>query len=203
MRASKGDISMQSVRFTLAILALLVLAACYPPVTRNPIGTTVGLKPDPAILGTWKSQPDPDNHRAGYYHFLSQQDGAITVVLVPDKGDASDVLLARLTTARLGKVGFMNVRLMDTPKTEAKDQPPGTVPILYRIDAKGILSLYMLDEDLTKAAIKAHKLAGDAGKEGTDDATITADGPALDKFFQSPAGLALFTKPFGVLHRID
>ena len=194
---------MQTIRASLAMLALLVLSACYVPVTLHPLGSTTGLKTDPAILGSWKGKGDDDEHKTGFYHFLTQSDGTVIALLVPGKGKATDVLIAKMTMTRLGKNGFLNVRLMDNMKTETKDQPAGTVPVLYRIDAKGTLSLYMLDETLTKDAIKAHKIAGTDGQTTTGDAAITADGPALDKFFASPAGVALFAKPFAVLHRDD
>jgi hypothetical protein len=204
MGASTGDISMRSIRSSLAILAVLALAACYPPTTDHPIGTTTGLKPDPLLEGTWKAtEPDPKEHKVAYYHFLPDKDGTITAILVPDKGAPSDLLMVRLTTAHLGKSGFMNVRLLDGIKTEAKDQPSGTLPILYLFDGPNTLRFTMLDEDRVKDAIKAHKVAGGPSPYDKNDIVITADGPALDKFFQSAAGLALFTKTFAVLHRLN
>ena len=42
-------------------------------------------------------------------------------------------------------------------------------------------------------AIKAGTIGGTVGKDGAGDAVVTSDGPALDKYFLSKTGLALFT----------
>jgi hypothetical protein len=194
---------MKPVRILLAIVALLALGGCFPSMTSHPIGTTVGLKVDPALLGTWKSDPDPDNKRISYYHFLTGPKDTITAMIVPDRGEASDIIMMTLTTAHLGKSAFMNVRVLNGFNPDVKDQPPGSIPVLYSFGAKGTLTFTLLDEDKVKDAIKTHKIAGDAGEKDSDDATITADGPALDKFFLSPVGLALFQTRFVVLHKID
>ncbi len=51
--------------------------------------------------------------------------------------------------------------------------------------------------------MKSGKIKGTIGKGQFGDVTITADGPALDTFFQSPAGLALYKKPFGLMKQIN
>ncbi len=96
----------------------------------------------------------------------------------------------------------MNVRLVSTGD-KPEGPHPGTIPMLYQIDAKGTLTIAMLKESLVKDAIRAGKIAGDAGKQSMDDAVITADGPALDRFLTSRSGLMLFDKPFLVAHRVD
>lgn len=195
---------MKAIRIALAALAVIALAACYPPVTSHPIGTTAGLKSDPALIGLWRADPEPGRQDFYYYHILNTKDGAMFAVLVPSGGDGknTDVMMFKFTTARFGDVGFLNVRTMMDPEHEAPDQPKGTVPLLYRFGAKGKLQIFLLDEDATKDAIRAHRIAGTAGKADTDDAVITADGAALDTFFRSRAGLALFKKTFTTMTRI-
>lgn len=193
---------MPYLRLLFMAAAMLALAACYPPTTSHPIGTTIGFKSDPSILGVWKAQPDPDNHKSYYYHLLNAKDGAMFAVLVPDQGEASDVIMLRLKAARFGKFGILNVRVMMDPEHDTPDQPPGTLPILYRLEANGTLKIFGLDEDATKVAIAAHKIAGTVANGGSGDVVITADGATLDKFFRSPAGLALFKKPFAILTRV-
>ena len=194
---------MKTIRLALLALAALALAACGPPTTKHPVGTTIGLKNDPLLLGSWKAAPQSGGkeNEFFYFHFLPAKDG-ILAVLVPNGGKASDLLLVKLTTVRLGAVGILNARLVPGPDTDASEQPPGTIPILYRLDARGRLLLFTLDEDATKDAIRAHKIAGTTETSGSDDAVITADAPALDKFFRSPAGLALFKNQFETLTRM-
>lgn len=194
---------MKTIRLALLALATLALAACYPPTTKLPVGTTVGLKNDPLLLGTWKAAPQAGakENEFFYFHFLAAKDG-ILAVLVPNGGPASDLLLVKLTTARFGAAGIMNTRMVPGPYAESSEQPPGTLPVLYRLDAQGRLLLFTLDEDATKNAIRAHKIAGTGVTSGTDDAVITANAPALDKFFRSRAGLALFTNQIATLTKM-
>ena len=197
---------MKSIRLAFLALAALALAACYPPTTKHPVGSTIGLKNDPLILGSWKAAPQTGakENEFFYFHFLAGKDG-ILAVLVPNGGAASDLVLVKLTTVRVGAVGILNARLVPGPDADtsnSSDDPAGTIPVLYRLDARGRLLLFTLDEDATKNAIRAHRIAGTAGTSGTGDAVITADAPALDKFFRSPAGLALFKSQFQILTRM-
>ena len=106
---------------------------------------------------------------------------------------SSDLLLVRLTTARVGAVGIMNARLMPGPDSDASGQAPGTISVLYRQDAQGRLLLFTPNEDAVRDAIKAGTIGGTVGKDGAGDAVVTSDGPTLDKYFLSKTGLALFT----------
>ena len=195
---------MKAFRVTFAAVALLALAACYPPTTIRPIGTTVGFKSDPSLIGLWRADPEPGSHDFYYYHLLNTKDDALFAVLVPSGGlgKNTDVMMFKLKSARFGDVGFLNVRAMMDPLHESPDQPKGTVPLLYRFGAKGKLQIFLADENATKDAIRAHKIAGTVGTAGSDDAVITADAAALDKFFRSRAGLALFKEPFATLTRV-
>lgn len=186
----------------LALIATLTLAACYPPVTTHPIGTTAGLKPDPALSGTWRGT-DAEG-RPGYVHFLKRGDeGRTMAVLVPAQGTGGDVIIAVFSSVRFGSFGYLNVRLAEANGADAKDQPPGTVPVLYRIDGKGTLTLAMMDEKSVKADVAAHTLKGTIEKGETGDVTITEEPAALDKFMASPAALKLFAKPFYTLRKVE
>jgi hypothetical protein len=194
----------KAIRLAFFALAALALSSCYPPITRHQVGTTIGLKNDPLLLGSWKSEPQSGGkeNEFFYFHFLPAKDGTMLAVLVPHGGSASDLMLVKVTTVRLGAAGILNARLVPGPDSDSSQQPPGSIPILYRLDARGRMLLFMLDEDATKKAIRAGRIAGTTGKSDTDDAVITADGPALDKFFRSPAGLALFKSPFETLTKM-
>ena len=186
-----------------ALLAVLALAACYPPVTSNPIGTTAGVKQDPIFIGTWKGADS--RGKPGYAHFLADDNGADTmVVLVPAHGSGdADVVIAVVTSVRFGSFGYLNARLAQASGEDVKDQPPGTVPVLYRIDAKGTLTLALMNETAAKAAIAAGRIKGTVQNGSDGDAVITADPKALDAFFASPNAVKLFAPPFYTLHRVD
>jgi hypothetical protein len=193
---------MKIVRHTLAVLAVFALAACLPPTTSHPVGSTVGFKTDPSLEGLWQTGPDSDG-RVLYYHLLDTKNGTMFAVLVPNRAGDANVVMLSLKTARFGSFGFLNVRWMLDPKHELPGQSPGTIPVLYRFDGKDKLEIFIPDEGATDAAIDAHKIAGIKDNGTTDHTTlIAANGPALDQFFRSPAGLALYKKPFAVLTRM-
>ncbi len=195
---------MNILRPAVAAFALLALAACYPPTTTHPVGTTAGFKLDPVLSGTWKADPPEPSERGAFYHFLPKLDGTLTVLIV-QSGDEpdGDWNLVELTTGKAGANRFMNARLLSSNGKPEEGSPGGTIPVLYRIDAKGRITLYLTDETATKAAIKAGKIKGTIGKGDSGDAVITADPAALDKYMASSAAAALFTKPFSTLHKID
>ena len=56
---------------------------------------------------------------------------------VPDRGKDPFSALANLRTVCFGIFAYLNVRWMMDPKHELPDQAPGTIPVLYRFDAKG------------------------------------------------------------------
>ncbi|MGZ5933362.1 MAG: hypothetical protein ACXWLV_01485 [Rhizomicrobium sp.] len=195
---------MKSFRLAVAAFAALALAGCYPPTTNHPIGTTTGLRPDPVLVGLWKGVPPDPGERGGYFHFLPQLDGTITVILVQagDKPDG-DWNLITTTTGKAGANRFMNVRMLSSNGKPEEGAPTGTVPVLYRIDARGEMTLYMMDETATGAAITSGQVKGVVEKGAYGDVIITADPKALDKFMQGPAAIALFKKPFFTLHRME
>jgi hypothetical protein len=195
---------MKTVRLLLLAAAMAALAACYPPVTSHPVGSTSGLKPDPVLDGLWKGQPHDTSERGVYFHFLPRPDGTITLITVAtgDKPDA-DWDAITMTTGRAGNNRFMNIRLVSDNGKPEKDPPAGTIPVLYRLDAKGQMTIWLTDENATKDAIKSGKLKGTIGKGDYGDAVITADPATLDRFMASPAGRALYPKPFFTLKRME
>ena len=198
---------MTKFRAVLALAAALVLSACYPPMSKYPVGGTAA-KPDPVLVGLWKGTPADTNERGVYFHFLPRQDGTITLMMVQAGNQPDgDWYFATLTTAKLGANHFMNARLiLSNGIQEGGDpavQPAGTVPVLYRIDAKGEMSAFTMDEDKVKAAIASGKIKGTVEKGTLGDAVITADPAALDKFVQSQAGLSLFSKLLFTLHKME
>ena len=195
---------MKTFRLAVAALAVLTLAACYPPITSHPVGTTTGLKLDPILNGTWKAYPASRDERGVFIHFLPKLDGTLTALMVQtgDEPDG-DWNLIELTNGKAGANRYMNARLLMSNGKADEGSPSGTIPILYRLDSKGRLLLYLLNEDRAKAAIKSGKITGTTGEGDSGDAVITADPVALDKFMASPAALSLFVKPFFTLHKID
>ncbi len=188
-------------RVVLAVLTTLVLSACYPPTTSRPVGSTAAQTPDAALTGTWKGRND--DGKEGYIHFLRQSDGSFIALLVETGPKAEDWNTVTLTTARLGGNRFMNAKLLPNSGKTEDEAPAGTVPVLYRIDAKGVLTLALPDEDRVKAAIKGGKIKGTVGDGEMGDAVITADAATLDGFLRTPTALALFQAPFMTLKKVD
>jgi hypothetical protein len=60
-----------------------------------------------------------------------------------------------------------------------------------------------MDEDATKAAIQAHKIAGTVEQGQFGDATITAAPKDLDAFLSTKKGAALFGERFATLTKME
>jgi len=190
---------MTKFRAVWALAATLLLVACYPPTTSHPVG--VAGKPDPALTGTWRGTNE--DGKPSYFHFLTPSDGTITVLIAEGGPKAEDWNVASVTAARLGANRFFNARLVSSNGKPEEGAPAGTVPILAKTDAKGQMSLFMMDETAVKAAIAGGKIKGTVGQGQMGDAVITADAAALNNFLATPAGLALFAKPFFVLKKVE
>jgi len=191
---------MTRLKYVLALAATLGLAACYPPTTSHPIGTTAGLKPDPMLTGTWKGTNS--DGKAFYMHFLPQSGGTLSVVIVESGPKAEDWNVVTATTVTLGANHYMNAQLLWT-NGKPENAPAGTVPVLYRRDAKGALTFALMDETAVKAEIAAGRIKGTVEKGQLGDATITADVKWLDAFFSTPGAARLFASPMFTVHRAE
>jgi hypothetical protein len=207
-----------------ALVAAVMLAGCSEVSTQYPVGSTTGLTPDPALIGTWWPHDEKggalvrtaDGKRGGYVHVLPTREGPFEIVVVslPAKpGDTGDYAVYRASSGRAGENRFLNVVMLapagETPQTLPKH---GTSPVLYRFEANGDLTIFKLDIDKVAAAVKAGRIAGNVEKhtytadgkeyEGTPDVRITADPAALDAFFAKPTAIDLFEK-IGVLTKAE
>ncbi|MEI9989889.1 MAG: hypothetical protein WDM86_07605 [Rhizomicrobium sp.] len=191
---------MTRIKLVLALAATLALSACYPPTTGHPLGTTAGIKPDPVLTGTWKGTNS--DGKPFYLHLLQQSDGTLAAVIVESGPKAEDWNVVTATTATLGANRYMNARLLWT-NGKPENAPAGTVPVLYRLDAKGVLTFSLMDEDAVKAAIAAGKIKGTVEKGQWGDVTITADPKALDAYFAAPGAAKLFLQPFFTVRKVE
>jgi hypothetical protein len=194
---------MRGLRLLVAAGLAAMLTACLPVTTKTPVGTTAGLGADPALIGTWKGHSTGEKGTM-YFHFLRAKDGGIDAVLVgpSTKKDDGGWMVMAMQTAKLGERQFINARaIYDGGKPAEGTMAENTIPLLYSFDAKGVLTLSLMDEDAAKAAVKAGKIAGTVGEGQFGDVTLTADAKALDAFMQSADAAALFVKPFAVLRK--
>jgi hypothetical protein len=197
---------MRAFRLFAAFAAALFLCGCLPPTTTHPVGSTVGLANDPALVGLWRGKMEnDDNGRPVYFHFLPTLEGDITVVMVQGGNEPDgDWTIAKITTSNLGGNHFMNATTTFADGHADDTFASGeTAPILYRFDGQGHLLLALMDEDTTKAAIQAHKLEGTVEQGQFGDAKITADAKKLDAFMASKKGLALFSARFASLTKVE
>lgn len=194
---------MKALQWSLAALLALWLSACLPVTTKTAVGQTVGFVNDPALTGTWSGRIDKDSADVTFFHFIPSDDNTITFlgVSTPQKDTSGGWGMYRLTTATLGGHRYINAREM---LDDGKPTPPEkqtNAPLLYTVQGD-TLTLYLLGEDETEAAIAAHKIAGVVTKgQYNTDVAITADAAALDALLKSDEGAKLF-KLFIVLHRV-
>ncbi len=195
---------MKALRFTLFALAALFVAACLPVTTKNPVGSTVGFKNDPALIGIWKGHGDDKDDKDGYLIFMSNGDGTMSGLLFSPAEDEGEWQTYTLQAATLGHNHILNAHAaLKNGKPITGDEAGALMPLLYNIGADGTLTLSLLDEKAAKAAIAAGKIQGTVDPGDMGDAHITAEPQALDAFFASKEAAALFEKPFVTMHRVE
>ena len=189
-------------------LAGLLATACLPVTSKAPIGTTVGLGPDPALAGAWKAAPTADNKGPTYLHFLANAEGGMSVLIVSHaqgKGDAGWNEY-RVTAATLNGHHYLNaLAVQEDGKPISDASATRNTPLLYTLSAGGrTLSLYLVDEAAAEAAIKAGRIKGSVEPGDFGDVVLTAAPDVLDAFFARDDAPALFDKkPLLVLQRLD
>jgi hypothetical protein len=187
-----------------AIVCGLFLAACYPVTTTNPLGTSAGFSSDPALAGLWRAEMAHAKDEVVYFHFLPMDQAGFKVVIVSGgeklNGEWS---VARVTAANLGTHRFLNAEMVFNNGKRENDPAHGTVPLLYRFEADGRVSLYLMSEDRAKEAIQSGAVAGAIEPGDFGDVTLTAEPDDLDTFFASEDGVALFAEKFATLTKMD
>ncbi|MEI9932746.1 MAG: hypothetical protein WDM89_19985 [Rhizomicrobium sp.] len=147
----------------------------------------MGFKQDASIVGVWKVEPDKSNKddKAGFIAFLNaEEDGAMTAIMIAPGKDAGDWGVYNLKLATLGQNHFINAwATTNNGRAAEKDEANADVLLLYRLGKDGRLTLYLLDDEKTAAAVRAGKLKGEVRKGTSSDVHLTAEPAHLDKFF--------------------
>jgi len=188
----------------LVALCAVALAACYPVTTSAPVGTSVGFSADPNLAGLWRAEMAQSKDEVVYFHFLPMQDGSFNVVIVSggQKLDG-DWSVVRVKSAALGERNFLNAEMVFNNGNKEENGARGTIPLFYRTESDGRISLFIVSEQAAKDAIQRGKIAGSIEPGDFGDVKITADPDVLDKYFGSDEGAALFTEKFATLTKMD
>jgi hypothetical protein len=190
------------IRLLSVICVGLLAAACLPVTTTAPVGSTTAMAPDPALTGVWKGRP-PKETDEGYFTFLPQSDGTITVIFAEPNGKDASWGVYSLKTATLGAYHYMNVHELSSNGKAADDSTAQkNIPVLYRVNGDGALVIYLMDEKRAGAAISANKITGTVDASNYGDTTITASASDLDTFLGSADGRALYNAPLIILHKV-
>jgi len=135
---------MNALRMALIAGLALLAAGCAGVTTTYPIGSSSGLKPDAALVGTWlaygENQIDlertEDGKVATYFHVLPSGNDTLAVVVVslPKKsGEEGGAELYRVRCGQAGDNRILNIVALDRLSEDAVVHPKdGTVPVLYR-----------------------------------------------------------------------
>jgi hypothetical protein len=174
---------------------LIVLAACEPPESKNPLSDPAAAKPDARLIGLWVSHKNDED---GYLHIVPAKGAAVDLVLVvPDKDNGAATLHFTAFPSTIGGKTYLNVRKKTfTDKwSDHFEVAPSYFFVRYSFAKDGALSLAYMDDDVVKKAIAARSLAGEVGAA----VKITADSAALASFIQKATEPKLFAeleKPF-------
>jgi len=184
-------------RFLLLGLAGLIVAACLPVTSDHPIGESKGFAIDPALLGTWRGRGESKDDKPGTVAFLRGDNGHMTAILIAeDEWETYD-----LQVATLGANHFMNVRsVLKNGAPVDDEEAKAIIPLLYRFGRGGKLTLALLDDKASAAAIRAGKIKGES--KADDDAHLTAEPKELDAFFMTKEGASLFKSKLLALSKV-
>jgi hypothetical protein len=187
-----------------AVGAALLVCGCLPVTTKTPLGTSVGSKPDPALYGVWRGAPEKKGDAPAFIIFVKNADDTTTAILSSSsdskEGDWQEFLVKPVA---MGGHTFMNVRETRVNGAVADDELAGEqIPMLYVLKNNS-LKLILLDEKKVAEAIKAGAIAGVVEPGDYGDVHITADATTLDNYFQTPAGIALFSGQPIEMKRVD
>ncbi|HEX3673135.1 MAG TPA: hypothetical protein VHU87_02580 [Rhizomicrobium sp.] len=192
---------MKLARLAALLCVALCAAACLPVTTAVPVGSTMGLTPDPALAGIWKGHGQKLTDIL-YLSFFPKDDGTITALALKPDGKDGGWAVYSIQTASLGAYKFMNAREVSSDGNSADGAEAQEVfPLLYRVNGDGALVIYLLDEKRAASAIKSGKIAGTIDPSAGGDVKITATATDLDAFMQTPDGRALFVKPLAIFRR--
>lgn len=199
-----GNIWRNAGRAAVVLVVSLVLAGCLPVTSKTPVGTTAGLGADRALMGTWKGPSLLDEkHQDAFFHFMAAKDGALTAAVILAKGSPDDGwTIFNVRSATLGANKYLNaVETFDKDAPAEGDLKNANIPLLYVVKGR-TLTIYLIDEDKAKAAVKAGTLKGTIEAGDSGDVQLTADADELDAFFAKPESAQLFKAMF-VLKRVD
>jgi len=180
-----------------------ILTACLPVSSSSPLGTTVSPTPAPLLTGMWKGRLGT-SASAAYIAIYPAHGGMrkIVVLAPPTPNDEGGSMVLDARAAMLGGNTYLDAREIDDER-KAPEAKLAHVPVLYRISGDGFLVLYLIDEKAARMSIEKGAIAGTVEPGEFGDVRITADPATLDRFFASNAGRALFTRPLGILQRVN
>jgi hypothetical protein len=187
-------------RISAAVILAAALSSCLPVTSSSPLGTTVTTKPDPQLTGLWKGKIGSAAN--AYLTFYPARDGTMKIILLapPTADDEGGWMIFEARPVALGGNTYLDARAVDDGG-KPPDPKLTHVPVLYRVNGDGLLAVYLIDEEAARNAVDKRTIAGTIEPGDFGDVTLTAAPAALDAFFASDAGRALFTKPLGILQR--
>jgi hypothetical protein len=151
--------------FITAALISLLLSACCPMVSENPLSDPAA--PDQRLEGLWQSGTGQDEEV--YLHIGRQsEDNTMVALSVEHKDDGTlDTMEIPFFLTRTDAGDYMNLRLEDL-SGEAPDTNGGYVFIKYVLPAENTLLMFSLDREPVISAIRENRLEGEITYKRTD-----------------------------------
>jgi hypothetical protein len=185
---------MRTVRTAILLVVGLLLAGCMPVSTVTPLGTTVGLGADPALIGTWQGRDEKNGETTIVLtHFIAGPEHDLRLDYIGLNSGGAVLFVLRARTANLGDNRLINANVLAVGETAADENLRNkNIPVLYRIQGD-TLTLSMLDKEKVKAAIRAGRIIGTIEPGDNGDVVITSEATELDAFFATPEAAGMFT----------
>jgi hypothetical protein len=177
------------------IMIALVMVACAPSESENPLSDPKTATVDTRLEGLWVGAMDQG---VAYLHFAAKEAGAMDLVIVvcqPKEG--ADLLQFEFSSTALGDSSYMNLRERTSTSMNGNkgELSPTYIFAKYDLAPDGTLSISYLDDDLVKSAIEAGAITGN------DKGGLTAPTEKLAAFVKSADPAKLFVS-FGHFKRV-
>jgi hypothetical protein len=178
-----------------ALVALLVLAACEPPESDHPLSDPASAKPDPRLAGHFFGRV---NDADCFVHVVPAAGASVDLVMVVNEKDkGAFVLHWQGFSTTVGGKTYLNLQRKTFPDRygEKFDLSPGYIFARYSVAKDGSLTLWSMEEDAVKRALKAVD-----GEIKNDNVLLHAPSARLAAFVEKEEKLF---KLFGSFRRVS
>jgi hypothetical protein len=150
-----------NILMSLLLTGLLFTTGCVPEF-KNPLPAPKAMKADPALLGTWVSEPDKAGN-ISQVSFFARMSGWMYIVFIdgPGRYDDVDVSIFEAYSTNVNKDTFLCLRPRKQDLQDQKNREPTYMLAYYQVSQRGILNVNLFDQDAVEGMVEKGLLKGE------------------------------------------